>query len=169
MIAAAGVAVLRFVSAGIDGELLDRLDRRRVGSDPAFRERAAGVGGYAVERGAVGGRLAAADHEAVIAAEVFRIGREGGEIERRAHGSADHQRQIVHQLVLERDAGFGIFGLQLNGGRLDLDRLRGRADLQRRIGAHGLRGVQIEPALQTAGSRIFRRARYRCLATGWAR
>src|SRR3984957_14599579 len=47
------VSILCFVAAGIDGELIDGLDRRSIGSDPAFQQGSRGVRGNAVERGAV--------------------------------------------------------------------------------------------------------------------
>jgi len=141
------VSVLRFIAAGIDGELVDGFDGGRIRGNPAFRQGARGVRGNAVQRGAVGGSLAAANHEAVIAAEVLGIGRQRGKVERRADGAADDQRQVVDQLVLESRGRFRILCLERNGRGLDLDRLRGGAYLEGRIGAHGLRGVKRKPSL----------------------
>ncbi len=52
------------------------------------------------------------------------------QIERRSHRAVHHQRQIVDQLVLQGDAVLGVFRLQLHGGRLHFDRLRGSSDFE---------------------------------------
>ena len=129
-VAAAGMAVFRLEAVGIDGELIDGFDGGGVRRHPAFGKSAAGIGGNAVQRGAVGGRLAAAEAEAVVAAEILRIGNERGEIEGGTDGSADDERQVVDQLILQRDAGLRIFRLQLHGGGGDFHGLRGGSDFE---------------------------------------
>ena len=108
-----GVPELRFVSGRIDRELVDSLDRRRIRRDRVRVQRAARIGRNAVERGAICRSLPSADTETCGAAQVFRIGRDRGQVERRADASGHLQGQVLNQSVLKRCAVLRFFGLQL--------------------------------------------------------
>ena len=114
------VSTVNSVMASTDGAFDDTqlFDRAR-----------GGVGGNAVERGAVAGSLAAAEDEAVIAAEVLGI---RASAPRDRTGCAPRRRRRAADrppACFDGDAGLGVFRLQLHGGGLHLNRLRGRAYL----------------------------------------
>ena len=116
-------------------------------SDGAFeetqlcRECAAGVGGDAVEGGAVAGSLSAAQHEAVVAAQVLGFGRQCRQIEGTAQRAAHHQRQLVHHLVGYGDAGLGVRRLQLRRGRGHFNGGLGFPNLHLDVNANAGRGI----------------------------
>jgi hypothetical protein len=94
-----------------------------------------------IEGGAVAGGLAAAEDEAVIAAEVFGFGGEGGEIEGAAEGAADDEGEFVDHFVGDGDGGFGVFGGEGEGAGLDLYSLGGGADFEGEVGTDAGGGV----------------------------
>jgi len=49
--------------------------------------------------------------------------------------------KVVDKLILKGDAVFGVFGLQLDGGGLNLDRLGGCADFESGIGPDVAAGI----------------------------
>src|SRR5579862_5616664 len=106
------MSIFGFIAVGIDRELFDGLDRRRIRSNPALAESAAGIGRDAVQRGAVRSSLPAADAEAVIAAQILGIGRKRRQVERSSDRAVDNKREIVNKLVLQRDAVLRVFRLQ---------------------------------------------------------
>ena len=72
--AAASVTEFRLEAIGVHGEFRDCFERRGVGGNPALGQGAGGVGRHAIEVSAVAGCLTAAEHEAVVSAEVLGFG-----------------------------------------------------------------------------------------------
>jgi hypothetical protein len=133
--AAGRVAILSLEAVSINGEFRDRFERRGIGGDPTHAERAGGVDRYTIERACVACRLTAAQGEAIVAANVLGLWCKLRKVEQAAQRATDDQRQLIDQLVRDRGARFGIFGLQRDRGCLNLDSLLRCAYFERHIGA----------------------------------
>ena len=86
--------------------------------------------------------MPAPQNETSNAADVFGFRREVRQVEGAAHGAANHQRQLVDQLVVYGDADFRVFRGNRNGAGRRLDRLRGHAHRQFAVHAHAHRSVE---------------------------
>ena len=116
--AAAGMAELRLEPVGVDRELGDGLDRRRVERRPeALLERRARRGRHAVDRQIPAAFLAAADDDVAAAAVAAGAGlglrRDQAEVERRSQLAADDERQVLDELAADRGRHLDAVGLDL--------------------------------------------------------
>ena len=101
------MAELRLEAVGVDRELVDRLDRRRVERRPQpLLEWGAGRRGHAVDRQVPASLLAAANDDVAAAAVPARPGlrfrSNQAQVERRSQLPADDERQILDELAADR-------------------------------------------------------------------
>ena len=148
-----GLAELSLEPVGIDGELGDRFDRRSevrglIGVGGAVR-----VDQQSVQRGCPGAGLAAAQRQRAPAPLRFRGDRD--EVIGAAHGAADDQGELVHQLILHGGGNLGVLGLQLRGRGFHFDRFAHGADFQSGVdagsAARGQRDTVLDEALESIG------------------
>ena len=116
--AAAGVAELCLEAVGIDGELGNGLDRRRIERGPeALLEWRARRRRNAVDRQVPAALLASADDDVAAAAIPARAGlrlrRNQAEVQRRSRLSADDERQVLDELAGDGGRDLDAVGLNL--------------------------------------------------------
>ena len=147
--AAARVAELCLEAVGIDGELGNGFDRRRIERGPeTLLEWRARRRRNAVDRQVPAALLASADDDvaatAVTARAGLRLRRNQAEVQRRSQLSADDERQILDELAGDGGRDLDAVGLNLPGLDRDGDGVLQPADRQRLIHARGATGCELD-------------------------
>ena len=141
---AVGVTEFGLEPVGVHRKFGQSFDRGSVGGDPGFLQRARRVHRDAVECRLIGRGLSTAERKAGIAASGLRFRSQRGQIEGAADRASHHERKRVNQFLVNGDAGLGVFGMELHGGRLHFDHLLRLPDLQAHIRAHTGCGVHAQ-------------------------